>query len=118
MIMKEMNEFEGRVIRTRTYHDPAVKAGLQERWCRYGRLPVWCHDRFFDDIDGGWPVRFHCDMLVRMIAGTTSSARQGGRATEGSYIRCMSCEKRNGYNTSVRWRAARLFAKYPVEFGG
>lgn len=96
----------------RTYHDPAVKAGVTEKWCRYGRLPVWCED-CIGVVGSGVPDdRFHCDMLVRVIA-RTSSARQGDRATEGSYCDCMSCERRKGYNTSARWRAARLFAKYP-----
>lgn len=117
MIMEK--SARGASPRTYVYHDPAVRAGSAERWIRYGRFPVWCADCAPDSVlsnpSGIW---FHCDVIAREIR-RTSSARQAGRPAEGSYISCMSCGRRRGYNTSARWRAVQLmkshFTEYPAE---
>ena len=106
--------------RTYVYHDPAVRAGSAERWIRYGRFPVWCaycapDSEFIDNLPG---IQFHCDVIAREI-GRTSSARQISRSAEASYISCMSCSRRRGYNTSAMAAAHRLLrlaldAEYPI----
>ena len=105
--------------RTYVYHDPAVRAGSAERWIRYGRFPVWCADCAPDSVLNNLTgIRFHCDVIAREI-GRTSSARQISRSAEASYISCMSCSRRRGYNTSAMAAAHRLLrlaldAEYPI----
>lgn len=109
----------GAMPRTYVYHDPAVRAGSAERWIRYGRFPVWCADCAPDSVLNNLTgIQFHCDVIAREI-GRTSSARQISRSAEASYISCMSCSRRKGYNTSAMAAAHRLLrlaldAEYPI----
>ena len=107
--------------RTYVYHDPAVRAGSAEKWIRYGRFPVWCADCAPDSVLNNLTgIQFHCDVIAREI-GRTSSARQISRSAEASYISCMSCSRRKGYNTSAMAAAHRLLrltldAEYPIDY--
>ena len=109
----------GAMPRTYVYHDPAVRAGSAERWIRYGRFPVWCADCGPDSVLNNLTgIQFHCDVIAHEI-GRTSSARQISRSAETSYISCMSCSRRKGYNTSAMAAAHRLLrlaldAEYPI----
>ena len=107
----------GAMPRTYVYHDPAVRAGSAERWIRYGRFPVWCADCAPDSVLNNLTgIQFHCDVIAREI-GRTSSARQISRSAEASYISCMSCSRRKGYNTSAMAAAHRLLrAHFDAEF--
>ena len=107
----------GAMPRTYVYHDPAVRAGSAERWIQYGRFPMWCADCGPDSVLNNLTgIQFHCDVIAHEI-GRTSSARQISRSAEASYISCMSCSRRKGYNTSAMAAAHRLLrAHFDAEF--
>lgn len=86
-------------LKTQTYHDPAVRNGTTEMWCRYGRLPVWC-EAGRGESEEEYPSAI-CDVSARIIARTSSAA-----------VGCVTCPRRRGYNTSAMRKVKRVFFQY------